>query len=256
MRLGTHLLAGWAVANGVELLPGAGLDAHGRRLTVAASLVPFLDGIPILWNYRRFQEVHHEYTCSLVVGAGVAVLLGLFGGRGRRLRTGAACALAFTFNAVADMFTTNWPVRLFFPLSEFRWAVGGLLSDFVIYRLIGTACDLLFIGLAAAIYLRRRRTPFELVGRRFDALVIDFVRLPWRHRCVECGRRATYRCRGCSATLCGYHVHLRGLRPWCADCRQHKSSSGGNDGEDRPGGDAAGSAANGGPTPLSGPHRG
>ena len=239
MRLGTHLLAGWAVANGVELLPGAGLDAHGRRLTVVASLAPFLDGIPILWNYRRFQEVHHEYTFGLPVGAVVVVLLAVAAGRGRRLRTGVACALAFTTNAVIDMFTTNWPVRLLFPLSEFRWAVNELLSDFVIYRLIGPASDLLFIGLAVVIYLRWRRTPFELLGRRFDALVIDFLRLPWRHRCAECGRRATYRCRGCTVTLCGYHVHLRGLRPWCMACLPRESRGGEGDDVDGPDREAA-----------------
>ena len=218
MRLGTHLLAGWAVANGTDLLPGEGLDARGRRLAVLASLVPFADGIHVFWNQRRYQELHHEYTCSLPVGALVVAGLVVLASRGRRPRTALACGLAFALNATSDMFTTNWPVRLFFPLSDFRWAVGGLLSDFVIYTIIGTACDLLFIGLAVAIYLRWQRTPFELFGRRADALVIDFVRLPWRHRCVECGRRATYRCRQCGETVCGYHVRLPGLRPYCQSC--------------------------------------
>ncbi len=220
MRLGTHVLGGWAAANGAGLLPGKGLDARGRRLAVLASLVPLVDGIHVFWNQRRFQELHHEYTCSLPVGALVVLALVPLASRGRRLRTALACALAFTFNAVIDMFTTNWPVRLFFPLSDFRWAVGGVggLSDFVIYQVIGTACDVFFIGLAVAIYVRWRRTPFELFGRRVDALVIDFVRLPWRRRCVECGRPATYRCRECGGTVCGYHVRLPGLRPYCQSC--------------------------------------
>jgi len=218
MRLGTHLLAGWAVANGAEVLPGKGLDAHGRRLVVVASLAPFLDGVHVFWNQRRFQEVHHEYTCSLPVGLLVVALLVPFARRGRRLQTALACALAFSLNAGLDVVTTNWPVRLFYPFSDFRWAVGGLLSDFIIYQVIGTVCDLLFIGLAVAIFIRWRRTPFELFGRRVDDLVIDFVRLPWRHRCVECGRRATYRCRRCGATVCGHHVRLPGLRPHCAKC--------------------------------------
>ena len=218
MRLGTHLLAGWVVANAVELLPGCGLDGRGRRLTVLAALAPFLDGVQVFWNYERYQEVHHEYTCSIPVGVVVATLLMLVASRGRRLQTALATFLAFSANALLDMFTTNWPVRLFFPLSDFRWAVGGLLSDFVIYRVIGTLCDLLFIGLTVAVFFRYRRTPFELFGQKVDALVIDFVRLPWKYRCVECGRRATYRCRGCGATLCGYHVRLPSLRPYCLSC--------------------------------------
>jgi len=205
-------------ANGVELLPGPGLDTRGRRLTVLASLAPFVDGVHVFWSQPRFQEVHHEYTCSLPVGVLVVLALAALGSPGRRFKTALACALAFGFNAGVDMVTTNWPVRLFFPLSDFRWAVGGLLSDFVIYQVIGTACDLLFIGLAVAVYLRWRRTPFELFGGRVDALVIDFVRLPWRHRCVACGRRATYRCRECGRTVCGYHVCLPGLHPRCQVC--------------------------------------
>ena len=102
MRLGTHLLAGWAVANGVDLLPGRGLDARGRRLAVLASLVPLADGIHVFWNQRRFQELHHEYTCSLPVGALVVLALVPLASRGRRLRTALACALAFTFNRRLD----------------------------------------------------------------------------------------------------------------------------------------------------------
>ena len=67
MRLGTHLLAGWAVANGVEALPGKGLDAHGRRLVVLASLAPFLDGIHVFWNQRRFIPSVRNSCYSLVL---------------------------------------------------------------------------------------------------------------------------------------------------------------------------------------------
>ncbi len=229
MRLGTHLLAGWAAANGVELLRRVELDAHGRRLTVLASLVPFLDGLPILWSHDLFQEVHHRYTCSLPVGALVVLLLTPLASRGRRRATALACSLAFAFNAVVDMVTTNWPVKLFWPLSDWAWSVGGLWSDFVIYRVVGTACDLLFLGLAVAVYLRWRRTPFELFGQRFDALAIDFVRLPWRHRCAKCGRRATYRCRRCGATVCGYHVRLARLRPFCLPCSKEEERAQGED---------------------------
>ena len=219
VRLGTHLLAGWAVANGVELVPGVRLDARGRRLAVVASLAPFLDGLPALWgNEQLFQKVHHDYTCSLPVGVLVVLLLLPFGTRGYRLSTALASAAGFALNATSDLVTTNWPVKLFWPLSDWSWAVHPHLSNFVIYLVIGTACDLAFTGAAAAVYWRWRRTPFELFGERFDAVAIDFVRLPWRHRCRECGRRATYRCRGCGTTVCGYHVRLAGLRPYCLPC--------------------------------------
>jgi len=218
MRLVTHLLAGWAVAHSLPGSPRFRLDGRGRRLTVLAGLVPFVDGLPVFWNQEWFQELHHEYSASLPVGVLVTLLLAPLATRGRRLPTALACFLAFAANTLLDMVTTNWPVRLFFPFSDFRWSVGGRLSDFTIYTVIGTLCDLAFVALAALIYWRWGRTPFELFGERVDRLAIDFVRLPWRHRCSECGRRATYRCEKCQATVCGYHVRLSALRPRCANC--------------------------------------
>jgi len=218
MRLVTHILAGWAVAHSPEGSPRLRLDARGRRLAVLAGLAPLLDGVHVFWNQERFQELHHEYSASLPVGVLVTLLLALLASRGRRLPTALATFLAFAANTLLDVVTTNWPVRLFFPLSDFRWSVGGRLTDFTIYTVIGTLCDLTFLALAALICWRWGRTPFELFGERVDRLAIDFVRLPWRHRCSECGRRATYRCGKCQATLCGYHVRLTALRPSCADC--------------------------------------
>ena len=218
MRLVTHLLAGWAVAHSAESSPRWRLDARGRRLAVLAGLAPFLDGVHVFWDQERFQQLHHEYSASLPVGVLVTLLLAPLATKGRRLPTALACFAAFAGNTLLDMVTTNWPVRLFFPFSDFRWSVGGYLHDFTIYTVIGTACDLAFVGLAAAIYWRWGRTPFELAGERVDHLVIDFVRLPWRHRCSECGRRATYRCQKCQSTICGYHVCLAGLRPRCLNC--------------------------------------
>jgi membrane-bound metal-dependent hydrolase YbcI (DUF457 family) len=226
MRLGTHLLSGWAIAHGVELASGRDLGVRGRRLVVGASLAALADGIPIFmfWDQDLFQRIHHEYTAGLPVGVGVTVLCAALAAKGKRGLTALACALGFAATSLLDMVTTNWPVRLFFPFSDWRWSVGDKLGNFTIYWIIGTAADLLFLGLAVAIYVRWKRTPLELLGRRVERVLLEFARLPWRHRCPACGRRATYRCRRCGATVCGYHVKLPGLRPTCTSCLEKARS--------------------------------
>ncbi len=88
-------------------------------LAFIAGMLPDIDGFPILWDMELFYAIHHELLHPLiygiVLGIPAALLLNYFF-KIDKAKSLLVFATAFMLHPVFDVFFTNWPVKLFWPL--------------------------------------------------------------------------------------------------------------------------------------------
>lgn len=90
-------------------------------LAFIAGMTPDLDGLPILFNTSLFYQVHHEITHPLVTGLIMGVIAALIARQFFKMDAVKSFAIfmaGFLSHLLADLFFTNWPIKLFKPFSE------------------------------------------------------------------------------------------------------------------------------------------
>ena len=223
MNLGGHIGAGWLVAHSVRL------DRFERRWVVVMAILCDADAIFLLWK-GSMDELHRTFGHNVWVWLGAPLVVPLLvTGRpaGRRLLLLGLSYLAMASHVVLDLVATGW--WGLYPL----WPLEGpeiLMSDYLAENTMKWGIQpvllVLFVAAMVWIYVRHKRTPLEAISPNVDSLLVNFVLLPWRHRCGQCGPPhgglAFYRCSRCGRPLCPHHrainwrLEVR-CRPACRD---------------------------------------
>lgn len=91
-----------------------------RLLAFAAGMLPDLDGVPLLFDMNLYYQLHHELLHAPIYGVllaiPVALLLSKYFGMSRN-KTALVFASAFMAHSITDVFFTNWPVKILWPIS-------------------------------------------------------------------------------------------------------------------------------------------
>jgi len=211
LNSGIHLGYAWLLGD------AAGFDLSGRRAVAIAGVAADLDGIAIVLGRDAFDKYHHVVFHNLIFVA--AITLSVFILFPKRPRLVLFCALAGLLHLGLDFVGSHWDLPLLRPFSSGSVNLTDYVPAwFVIYLLQGIGTVLMFV-LMFRIFLKKGRSFFEVFTSKGDRLIMNFLTLPWRHRCRECGKRAFYRCGDCGACLCSHHRKAaRGWRLLCERC--------------------------------------
>jgi hypothetical protein len=116
---------------------------------------------------------------------------------------------AMASHIVLDLVATGWwGIRPLWPLDGPEILLSDYIGEAIMKWGIQLVLLTVFLYAMVWIYIRRGRTPLEAISPKVDALLMNFVLLPWKHRCGECGRLAFYRCTQCGRPLCPSHRRL------------------------------------------------
>jgi len=91
-------------------------------------MMPDLDGLPILFDAKLYYAIHHELLHPLIYALLLGVLLAFLLKRLAQMdfgKTFAVFAAGYALHPLAGVVFTNWPVRLFWPLSQeqYSWPI-------------------------------------------------------------------------------------------------------------------------------------
>lgn len=158
-----HAAIGWLVGNLGRL------GRRGRLACLLAGASPDVDGLPILYSWDKFMEIHHTFGHNVFFGLFISSLLSA---ATRERRAWPWALLAFLAHLVCDIIGTNWAVPLLWPLSKRGWTIWPSVSDRVIYGVIDPFVVVLVLFALLLVAARRERTPFESFWPRgHEALV-------------------------------------------------------------------------------------
>ncbi len=212
MNTGAHLQFGWLIAHARPL------SRTERAVITLAAIAPDLDGLTILAGPTSaiFYDYHHILFHNLLSGLVYTAAVAAF--FSRRLLVLLLCALSFAAHLLVDYVTAPWAMAPFWPLSKVYVNLGSRLPEWVLQYAFQFAGMILITACTAWLYLRYRRTPLEVISPRLDALIMNYVALPWREHCAECSARAHFRCARCAKPVCARHWRPRALSGTCAAC--------------------------------------
>ena len=214
MNFGGHVGAGWLLAH------VARLDRSERRWVVGMAVLPDVDGVFLLWYGSPLGDLHRTFGHNVWLWLVAPLTVLLFAARGRRRLLLGLCYAAMGSHVALDLFATGWwSIYPFWPWGlKWLWPFGSseiLMANYLPENLMKWGVQpiliVLFVGAMVWLYVRHRRTPLELISPNLDMLLMNFILMPWRTRCAECGRVAFYRCSSCGQPLCPLHraVSLR-----------------------------------------------
>jgi len=216
MNLGGHIGAGWLLAH------AAALDRFERRYVLALALLPDIDGLFLLWR-GSLDHWHRTFGHNVWLWLAAPLVALAFVRRGRRLAMLGLFYAAIASHVVLDLVGTGWwGLYPLWPVGDFEILMSDWIAEDTMKYGIQPALLVFFLAAMVWLYVRHRRTPLEALSPAVDALLVNFVLLPWRHRCGECGRLAFYRCTHCGRPLCPHHraVNRRfevACRPLCPE---------------------------------------
>jgi len=211
MNSGIHFGYSWLLGD------AAGFDLNGRRAVALAGVAVDLDGLAIVFGREAFNTYHHVVFHNLL-SAGV-ITLAAFILFPRRPKLVLFCALAALVHFVLDYVGCHWDLYLLRPFSPAAINLTNILPEWLIIYVFQGAGTVLMFVLMVLVFLKKDRSFFEVFTPKGDRFIMNFVTLPWRRRCAECGRRAFYRCEECGGYFCSLHRKVtRGWRPLCKAC--------------------------------------
>lgn len=198
-------------------------------MLMLASLAPDSDGI-FFWNEGLFNKWHHTFGHNIFTGLIVGAALSVFAARGKRIKWFLIGYGMVALHIFADLVTCPayeliffWPISLkkyFLPQMlgvsaqwEPTWNLG---LTFILQPLV----MIFLIYVTVKIYIKHKRTFFELISPKFDKFITDFAVLPFRSKCdfPGCKNRARYECTDTKSLRCIEHCKInRDLTISCKD---------------------------------------
>lgn len=181
MHPATHFLAGWALANGVDL------DPRDCTIVALAGIAPDLDGLgwvveaatynsdaPLLW-YSDYHHVlgHNIGFCLLFVALALAP-------SNRRLAVGVTAFVSFTLHLILDLVGSRgtdgyqWPIPYLEPFSDAWQLTWSGQWDLVAWQNDAIAFLLMFVMLYLA--WRRGYSPLGIFSQRADRKFVGALR--------------------------------------------------------------------------------
>ena len=177
----THFLAGWLVANTVEL------DRRERACVTLAGVVCDADGLGIVAELATrnsahsltwWSDYHHVFGHNLPFGLVVAATA--FAVARQRWRTAVLAFASFHLHLLGDLIGARgpdgyqWPIPYLWPFAP-QWTItwGGQWQLNAWPNMVITA-----IAIAITLWLAWRRgfSPLEMVSSRADRTVVDALR--------------------------------------------------------------------------------
>jgi hypothetical protein len=141
-------------------------DVQDRRLIVIAGVVLDIDGIFILINNNSYMEFHHTFGHSLIFGVLVAIVALTLSAD--KLKVFFWAISAFSLHLVGDIVGTNWPVPIFYPLSDFSLTASSFLTQNQIYNIINPAVFIICLVLIFIVMYRKSISPIEFISQKLD----------------------------------------------------------------------------------------
>lgn len=202
MNPGGHIEAGWLLAN------AAPLDRSERRWVVGMAIACDVDALLLPWP-DAYDALHRTFGHNLWFWLGAPLLVLFFAKPGRKRLVLAMAYLAMASHVLLDLASTGWwPMYPFWPFEGTVVFSSNWIPEETMKWIIQPALMVFLFGGLVGIYVWRKRTPLELLSPNVDSLIMNFILLPWRHRCGVCGKLAFYRCSDCGQTLCPNHRTL------------------------------------------------
>jgi hypothetical protein len=188
-------------------------DLRERRMIMYSALLTDIDGIPGLVN-PDWMSLHHTFSHNLFFALVIAGIFSVLG-RSRRPELFVFCFASSILQVVLDNLTNDvsWSIMYFWPVWQKDFSLANFsswshLNAFVKYGVQGAFMVAVLAG-TVILYLRTGRTFIEVFSARLDKFITDFLTLPFRAHCAECGNRAFYRETVTQTPLCGRHAHFR-----------------------------------------------
>ncbi len=191
----THALIGWSIAH---------IGPSSRRLRfacVAASLLPDLDGLGLLFGKEYYIKYHHLLCHNFAFAFLVMLLSSAWLGFSPPdlLRVFLCGPLHF----LGDYWGSGpgWPLFLYQPfdgsavLNPEAWDFNGPESQIVLTLLLVHAFT---------VARTLGRTPVEVISPDLDGALVDRFALGFGAEC-HCGETALHRCRQCLRPICTRH---------------------------------------------------
>ncbi|PIN98376.1 MAG: hypothetical protein COT90_04495 [Candidatus Diapherotrites archaeon CG10_big_fil_rev_8_21_14_0_10_31_34] len=92
-----------------------------RLIAFIAGMLPDLDGIALFWDINLYYEFHHELfhapVYGIIFGAIFALILNKYF-KLDKIKVFLVFSFSFIFHSITDLFTTFWPVKMFWPFSS------------------------------------------------------------------------------------------------------------------------------------------
>ena len=148
-------------------------QVNDRRLIVIAGVVLDIDGIFILFNDSQYFDYHHTFGHSFVFGILVAVVACALSTDKINIFFGAISA--FSMHLVADIVGTNWPVPIFYPLSDFSLTSGTIFTNNQIYNIINPVVFITSLILILIIMYYKEISPIEFISEKLDKYIIKRI---------------------------------------------------------------------------------
>lgn len=205
-----HLQFGWWFAHWGQF------SRRERAAIALAGAAPDLDGLSFLAGAEPFHRYHHILFHNVGSVLVVAVLAGLV--FWRRAWVWTLVPFAFAMHIVEDYVTVSWNQYPWKPFSASFVNLSDHLPGWLVQGVFQAVAMVFIVSMTVWIYLRRRRTPLEIISPALDRLLVNYAVLPWRNRCAGCASRAHFRCDKCGKVLCSGHGKIRGLSVRCAGC--------------------------------------
>jgi len=139
--------------HGMLSATAAALFTRYWRLIAIAFLggcIPDLDGVPILFDLNLYRQLHHVLlhppVYGLVFGAIVAFALWKMYLMDWKLVLAAFFA-GYALHSITDLFFTDWPIRMLWPLSEQQFSYPVLMQYNIPFALaVGLAFGIMVLS--------------------------------------------------------------------------------------------------------------
>ncbi len=215
MQTLAHIQYGWLLAN-----IDKDLNLTERRLITLAAFVPDIDSIAQLFGKEAFYSYHHIVLHNFLTMFLYLVIAFIFT---RRIKVLALTALSFLVHLGTDYVTSDWPLQLFYPFSNFEITLEEFVSRDIIIFLFQPIVAYGIIIASIIILIKYKRTFIEAFSKNLDILLINFAFLPFKNKCAYDQNRALYKCSECGKMLCAKHRYfVKGLKVICPDCVKTK----------------------------------
>jgi len=157
----------FTIFHGLASFSLARLFTRDKRLLLLAfvgGLAPDLDGLGLLFSQDWYYQFHHELLHPPIMG----ILLGVFAAiacrklfnlhKTKTIFAFAAFTGGFLLHLLVDLFFTNWPIKLLWPLSQTQYSFASLVQYNLEFAALTVTAALLATATTVILDSRRNST--------------------------------------------------------------------------------------------------